>query len=288
MSRSFRTLMFVFTGAGLLTALFWGMAGLPRYGHYPGPYGDVLNRVAEKERHVTNVVTSVNFDYRGGDTLGEEYILFSALSGLAFLLRSMRGEKEDAPRDAAPDRMIAESSDAVRWLGPGLIGVTNLYGIYIVLHAQLTPGGGFQGGAILGTAALLAYLATSYKAFTRYSPEILTELGDAVGAGMYAMLGIGMLMVGARFLQNLFPLGKTGALNSSGTIAAINFFVGLEVSAGFVLLFAEFLKETRKTRPQTNTAPESRDEKPGAIAAKMPTQNSPNEPSGGKSGVSQQ
>ena len=57
--------------AGLL---LWAITGLPGFGKYPGPYGDLINSVAVVERHVTNVVTAVNFDYRALDTLGEEYI----------------------------------------------------------------------------------------------------------------------------------------------------------------------------------------------------------------------
>ena len=53
-------------------------------------------------------------------------------------------------------------------------------------------------------------------------------------------------MAGGAFLENVLPLGKTGSLLSAGTIPVINLFVGLEVAAGFALLFAEFLEETRQ------------------------------------------
>jgi hypothetical protein len=43
-------------------ALLWGLTGLPDYGVYNGPYGDVLNRVAVAERSATNVVAAVTFD----------------------------------------------------------------------------------------------------------------------------------------------------------------------------------------------------------------------------------
>jgi len=228
--------------------LLWGMLGLPGFGRYPGPYGDVLNRVAIRERHVTNVTTSVNFDYRGLDTMGEEFILFVSLAGLSLLLRTQRGEAEEGAPDCASGRAVFPRSDAVRWLGLGLTGVTNLLGLYIVLHGQLTPGGGFQGGAILGTAAMLAYLAAGYRAFRQVSPKFLVELTEAAGAGGYVMVGLMALLLGGAFLENILPLGKTGSLLSSGTIALINALVGLEVSAGFVLLFTEFLQETRKRK----------------------------------------
>jgi multicomponent Na+:H+ antiporter subunit B len=129
-----------------------------------------------------------------------------------------------------------------------MIGVVNLYGLYIVLHAQLTPGGGFQGGAILGTGALLVYLAESYRIHRRVTSKHWIDLAESVGAGGYALVGLVGLCIGGEFLENVLPLGWTGSLISSGTIPVINLFVGLEVAAGFALLFSEFLEETRQER----------------------------------------
>lgn len=64
--------------------------------------------------------------------------------------------------------------------------------------------------------------------------------------GLCEFVGIGSLIAGGAFLQNVLPLGQTGTLLSAGTVPVINLFVGLEVAAGFVLLFAEFLEETRQ------------------------------------------
>ena len=224
--------------AGLL---IWAVTGLPGFGKYPGPYGDVLNSVAVFERHVTNVVTAVNFDYRALDTMGEEYILFAAAIGVMVLLREQRGE----PHYRLPEHPHApiKRSEAARWIGLGFIGVLILFGIYIVIHAQLTPGGGFQGGAILGTASVLVYLTTGERIYRQVTPKFLVEIAVCAGAGGYALIGIVTLMAGGAFLQNLLPLGNTGELASSGTIWLINFSVGLEVSAAFSMLYLEFIKE---------------------------------------------
>ena len=56
--------------------------------------------------HATNVITAVNFDYRGFDTLGEEFILFAAVLGLALLLRERRDEEEGPPDDDAVGRQV--------------------------------------------------------------------------------------------------------------------------------------------------------------------------------------
>ena len=154
MSDRFRILAFLIAAAALACLLLWGLAGLPPLGEYRGPYGDAVNAAGPRQRHVTNMATAVNFDYRAADTLGEEYILFAAVTGLALLLRTMRGEVEEEPAEFADDRRVSPQSDAMRWLGLTLTGPTNLFGLYVVAHAHLTPGGGFQGGAILGTACL--------------------------------------------------------------------------------------------------------------------------------------
>src|SRR4051795_9349607 len=67
--------------AGLAALFLWGLRGLPRFGSYPGPYGDLLNSVAVGERKATDIVSAVNFDYRAFDTMGEEFILFASSPG---------------------------------------------------------------------------------------------------------------------------------------------------------------------------------------------------------------
>ncbi|HEX3998544.1 MAG TPA: MnhB domain-containing protein [Pirellulales bacterium] len=246
MSDRTRKLLFFASAAGFGAFLLWALAGLPRFGDYRGAYGRAINSLGVPARHVTDMATAINFDFRGFDTLGEEYILFVSVTGLALLLRRMRGEIEDAPLEFAPDRQVKPRGDCVGGLGLLLTGATNLFGLYIVVHAHLTPGGGFQGGAILGTACLLVYLAIGYRVFRTISPKSLMESAESIGAGGYAAIGIATLIASGAFLANCLPLGKTGNLFSGGTIPVINLAVGLEVAGGFILMFAEFLKTTRR------------------------------------------
>ncbi len=240
-----RLLMLSIGAVGLALLLAACIAQLPGFGNYPGPYGDMINSLAPYERHVTNAVAAVNFDYRGLDTLGEEFILFAAVTGLVLLLRGERGESPNAPPDLPARAKTGYRDDAVRWASFGLIGVLNLFGIYMVIHGHLTPGGGFQGGAILGTASMLVYAGVNYRAYRKTAPKKIAELVEAACAAGYAVIGIGAMIAGGAFLQNVLPLGKLGKLFSGGTIPLINFVVGIEVAAGFAVLFAEFLEETR-------------------------------------------
>ncbi|HEX3818039.1 MAG TPA: MnhB domain-containing protein [Chthoniobacterales bacterium] len=245
-----RLIMVAIGCLGLLVLLVRGFSGLPGFGNYPGPYGDMIDHLAPYDRHIPNAVTAVNFDYRALDTLGEEFILFASVSGLVLLLRGKRGEAVSSPPMTPEDRALLPRSAAVHWASFGFAGALLLFGIYVVLHGHLTPGGGFQGGAIAGTATLLVYLGTDYSVYRRSIPKSPNEFLESIGVGIYLLVGIGSMIAGGAFLQNLLPLGERGQFFSAGTIPLINFAVGLEVAGGFALLFAEFLEETREEIPE--------------------------------------
>jgi multicomponent Na+:H+ antiporter subunit B len=242
MTRSVRLALFGLSATGLAALLLWAVAGLPDFGHYRGPYGNVLNQVVPSERHVTNVVSAVVFDYRGLDTLGEEFILFSAVMGVALLLRDAR-EETDRPEDRA-------EGDALRLVGIGLAAGLLVLGLYVVAHGYITPGGGFQGGVVLAASFALVYLAGSYRAYRNVTPTAGVDLAKGSGAGGFAVIGVVALLLGTSYLHNFGPLGTSGTLASGGTIAMLNAATALEVSAAFVLLFSEFLEELVVTRVQ--------------------------------------
>ena len=243
MTRRVRLVVFLVGAAGVLAALTWGLTGIPKFGHYRGPYGDVLNRRAVPERHATNVVNAIVFDYRGIDTVGEEFILFAAVMGVTVLLRRQREEHEQATAARAEERGFRRTSDAVRVAALVLIAPTVALGMYIVIHGHLTPGGGFQGGVILAGGPLLVYLAGRYITLRQLRPKGVLDLGEGAGAGGFVLIGFVGLVAGAAFLENVFPLGSTGSVFSAGTLPVINVSVGLEVAAGITLIVYEFLEQ---------------------------------------------
>jgi multicomponent Na+:H+ antiporter subunit B len=245
MSRRLRLGLFAISAAGVAALLFWGAAGLPDFGHYRGPYGFVLNASAPGERHVTNVVAAVVFDYRGFDTLGEEFILFASVVGVALLLRDVR--------DRAHVHADAMRSDAVRLVGVGFAVVLLLMGLYVVAHGYLTPGGGFQGGVVLASAFVLVYLAGEYHGYRRLTPAPAIDFVSGSGAGGYAVLGVVSLLLGTAYLQNFGPLGTAGTLAAGGSIPFLNVASALEVTAALVLLFTEFVEELSSIRAQAGS-----------------------------------
>jgi multicomponent Na+:H+ antiporter subunit B len=245
MNRRARVGLFGLSAAGLAALMLWGVAGLPDFGHYRGPYGKVLNSVAVGERHTTNVVAAVVFDYRGFDTLGEEFILFASVMGVALLLR-----ETPKRRQRVPERI---RSDAVRLAGVGFAAGLLAVGLYVVAHGYLTPGGGFQGGVVLASAFALVYLAGDYRSYRRLAPVPAVDFVEGTGAGGYAVIGIVSLLLGSAYLQNFGPLGTTGTLASAGSIPLLNITSALEVSAAFVILFTEFLEELELTPAEEAT-----------------------------------
>jgi multicomponent Na+:H+ antiporter subunit B len=233
-------------GAGGLIAFYmWGMAGLPGFGNYPGPYGYIINAIAVAQTHATGVVSAVNFEYRGFDTLGEEFILFVAATGVSIVLRHLRGERERSALDEAKGWDVPPTSEAVRLVALIFTGPTVVLGWYLASHAQTSPSGGFQGGVVLATGFILIYLSGEFLVFQRISPVDITDAVEAVGAGGFACIGLTAVALGLPYLSNFLPLGPTpGAVDSSGTIALISFFVGIEVAAAFVLIVSELLEQT--------------------------------------------
>ncbi|MFL5734861.1 MAG: MnhB domain-containing protein [Chloroflexia bacterium] len=243
MSRSVRLWLFAPALVVLAGFLVWSFALLPAFGNYRGPYGDVLNSVAPPERHVTDVVSAVNFDYRAIDTLGEEFILFASVIGVMLLLREHPDEVKEEIEDEQAERKVPFPSDAVRVMSLLLIPPTVLFGVYIVTHGHLTPGGGFQGGAIIVSALALVYLAAGFKMFKRLIPHQLVDLGEGLGAGGFVIIGLAGIAAGATFLENVLPTGETGDVLSGGTIWLISVTTGLEVAAGLYLVIHTFLEK---------------------------------------------
>jgi multicomponent Na+:H+ antiporter subunit B len=221
--------------AVVLAALVWAFVGLPDFGDYHGVYGTVLNQVAVGQRHAGNVVAAVVFDYRGLDTLGEEFILFAAASGVALLLREPRPGEQAKARDRV-------SYDTTRVVGALMIPGTVLLGLWLVAFGYVTPGGGFQGGVVIAAAVLLLWLSAGHRDFLTASPVAVVDAVESLGVASYVGIGLVGLGAGGAFLANVWPLGTVDTLTSSGTIAALNWATALEVAGANVLIYRSFLE----------------------------------------------
>ena len=236
MSRRVRIGVFVAAGSVVALLFVWAIVDLPSFGSYRGPYGYVLNRIATPERHVTEVVTATVFDYRGFDTLGEEFILFAAVTGVVVLLRA-----PDREQSAEPDDEVG--SGVGRVFGALAVGVCVLVGLWLIAFGYVTPGGGFQGGVAVASGVVLLWLVSSHRAWEPVGNEHVLDPFEGLGAGGFVVVGLAALATGLPLLTNLFGPGTTGTLVSGGSIPLVNWAAGIEVAAALLILFSEFLEE---------------------------------------------
>jgi multicomponent Na+:H+ antiporter subunit B len=245
MSETGRLLVFIAACVFVLPALAHVIMHMPAFGAHPLPYGEAVNRLGTPERHVTNMVSLVNFDVRGFDTLGEEFILLCAVTGVTVLLRGSRGEQPTAEPGYAAGRPDVHRSPAVSVIGRIFAPLIILFGLYVVLHAMTTPGGGFQGGVIIASGCLLIWMGDSYHSWRRIMQSEILDAAEGFGAALYAAAGLVPMLLGLDFLTNILPLGQAKDLFSGGLMLVLNAGVGFAVAGGFSVLFVEFLEETR-------------------------------------------
>lgn len=228
--------MFLAGGAGVACLLVFAFIRMPSFGSTFHPYRDLAVRAAVA--HATaNVVASVNFDQRGLDTFVEESILLASVLAVATLLRPQEGETERRP--LAGGRVL----DATVLIGLVVLGVTLVVGLDVIAHGHLTPGGGFQGGVVVGTGIHLLYVAGTYRMLERVRPVRPFEWLEATGAGAFACIGIAGVLAGTGFLEEILPAGPFGTLFSAGTVPLLNGAVGVEVASGVVVLLSSFLRQ---------------------------------------------
>lgn len=116
------------------------------------------------------------------------------------------------------------------------VGLIFLYGIYIVSHGHVSPGGGFAGGVIVALSFIHLMLAYGKEeAFKRLS-RATASIFESTGAMLF--LGIAILgFTGGYFFLNFIPKGEPFKLFSAGTIPLYNIAISLKVGAGLFMIF---------------------------------------------------
>jgi len=117
------------------------------------------------------------------------------------------------------------------------VGMILLYGIYIVAHGHLSPGGGFAGGVIIALSFIHLTLAFGREVAFKALSESTSALLESVGALLFLCISLGGLLVGGVFFLNFFPKGQAFHLFSAGTIPLSNLAICLKVGAGLFTIF---------------------------------------------------
>jgi multicomponent Na+:H+ antiporter subunit B len=184
-----------------------------------------------KETGATNIVTSVVVSYRGFDTLGEVTVLFIAAIGLGAALAASGREKM---RKIEPASLVLYTG--CRLLFPLIL----VFGAYVFIHGHLTPGGGFQGGAIIASGFLLIYLGCRERRISR----VASNLAESLGGLTFVVIGLLGLVFGSYFLLNFLPRGTANALFSAGVIPIIYIAIGFKVGSELASIIDNLIEES--------------------------------------------
>lgn len=200
------------------------------------PMASVYAESGPAEVGAANLVTAVIVTYRGLDTLGEVTILFLTAAIIGFFLKSIHeGEKKNHGPRMSSELLVTAS----RALAP----VVFLLGIYVFINGHLTPGGGFQGGAIIASGLVLMLLA---EPAMKVSHKLIRTV-ESISGFAFVGLGVAGIFLAGGFLDNDFlPLGKFGELFSAGAIPVIYSFIGLKVGSELSAIISN-LNESQKT-----------------------------------------
>ena len=117
------------------------------------------------------------------------------------------------------------------------VGLILLYGIYILLHGHISPGGGFAGGVIIALSFIHIMLAFGGKTALRKFPKTTASFFESLGAILF--IGIAILgFTGGYFFFNFFAgKGEPFKLFSAGIIPLCNIAIGMKVGAGLFAIF---------------------------------------------------
>jgi len=107
----------------------------------------------------------------------------------------MRRLQELAQSRPAGDSLIIQMS--VRFLTPFI----QLFGLYVIAHGHYSPGGGFQGGVILGASFILLAIAFDLRTSLQRFSERVNALWGNLGALLYVGTGFLCALIGGLFLD---------------------------------------------------------------------------------------
>ena len=196
---------------GFIAVLVTGVLLLYAVGDFPA-WGDTRSPASQSEisRHfiaeaegetaVPNMVTAVLADYRGYDTMFETVVIFTA--GIAIIgILGMGRLTDPESLDPQPETEAGDRDMIVINTCRLLIPVMQLFALYVVAHGHHSPGGGFQGGVILGASFILWAIARDLPtALQRIRPRRMIFLA-CVGVLIYAGAGAMCMLVDGALLD---------------------------------------------------------------------------------------
>lgn len=190
---------------------------------------------------IPNVVTAVLGSFRGYDTLGEVYVVYTAGIGVLFLLGTGVSRKPESPME--------ETLGLRHYLIPRVVGrivipFIILFGLYVQFHGEYGPGGGFQAGAIVAAGIILFALLEGEERALKVLPRGLLTGLIAGGALLYSAVGVAGILLGGNFLD-YSVLSSDAVKGQQIGIILIEAGVGITVTGVMLSIFHAFAARGR-------------------------------------------
>ena len=116
------------------------------------------------------------------------------------------------------------------------VGLILLYGIYILSHGHISPGGGFAGGVIIALSFIHLMLAFGKETALERLSKAAASFFESIGAIMFITIAI-LGFAGGYFFLNFVSKGEPFKLFSAGIIPLCNIAISLKVGAGLFAIF---------------------------------------------------
>lgn len=225
--------------AAAAVPMLLGVAGLPRPGDPEAPIHThtAARYVAEgaRESGAGNLVTNVLLNYRALDTFGEVLVIFASLAAvMAVLSPAVPGRKDDeVPGTGAGIPVSPVVAFTVRLTAPFIAA----FGALVILKGHVAPGGGFQGGVILGALLMLLSVVLGRGAERPLIPVALMRWLQAVAPLTFAVVAIlGLVLTG-----DVLGLPGEPALERVRELMMLTLEIGIGVG-GAAIIFGLFLE----------------------------------------------
>ena len=214
----------------------FGDPGAPVHQHVAPWYLEKTGELVD----IPNVVTAVLGTFRGYDTLGEVFVVFTAGIGVLFLL-SGSVAPGSRKRSSRPDgSAIGLRDDLIpRVVGRLLVPFILLFGLYVQFHGEYGPGGGFQAGALIAAAFILYALVEGEKRTLEALPAKALMMLTVAGALLYGGVGLAGILLGSEFL-NYSVLASDPVKGQQLGIILIELGVGMTVTGVLLSIFHAF------------------------------------------------
>ena len=221
----------------VIAVLILTVCSLPEFGVVNENMKEVADRYVQsgmKETGAVNAVAGMILDYRAFDTLGESFVLFTALNCVWILLRTNRSAGEGY-FPLTKDNILVQAAKVS-------VPVILVYGVYVILNGHLSPGGGFSGGAILGAGLILFSEAFGDKLAGKFVTEKRFKVICSAALLFYCISKAYSFYVGANHLDSIISTGAPGKIISAGLILPLDIAVGIVVCLNMYGIYCMFKK----------------------------------------------